>query len=100
MVIKNNQSGCVTLKQEKDTGLKLKKSIPRVRQVGLWEQQLPEQEGAQLCVPRAWTLHSPPLSVAPLCCFRRAGTLAQAGCRRPSTGKSTYRVMSSSLCAV
>ena len=42
-----------------------------------------------VCAPRAWTLRSPPLSAAPLCCFRRAGTLAQAGCPRPSAGKST-----------
>ena len=72
MVIKNNQSGHVILKQKKDTGLKLKKSIPRVRQVGLSEQQLPEQEGAHLCVHLGHGCSALLTCLwSPLCCFCR-----------------------------
>lgn len=102
MVIKNNQSGRVILKQKKDTGLKLKKSIPRVRQVGLSEQQLPEQEDAHLCghmgmdAPLSSPVCGPPRAAS----AGRAGAPAQAGCGWPSILKSTYRVIFSSLCPV
>ena len=99
MVIKNNQSGRVILKQKKDTGLKLKKSIPRVRQVGLSEQQLPEQEDAHLCVHLGHGC-SPVCGPPGAASAGRAGTPAQAGCGWPSILKSTYRVIFSSLCPV